>query len=300
MKTKKSRMEWGGGYRFKKKIIPWGILFVPIAGTVWLRYYPIFQAFYISLFRYDPVNPPGRFVGFSNYAGIFRMESYWQAWTNTFVFLGLQFCMTFFIPLVQALFLNELRRSKRCFATLYILPALVPAAVNVIIWKWIWNPDYGVANQILKYFGGTPQTWLSDPDWVKFCIVFPGVLGGGLAVLMYLSAIQGVPSDILESAALDGCTGFGRIIHIILPNISFLIFIQMILTVIGTMQALDGPYMFTAGGPGGASTTQGIFIYNSMQKDLNYGRSTAAAVVLMLAIVLLTYIQMRFERAEKN
>lgn len=287
-------------YYLRRKVIPWCILFFPIASTVLLRYYPIFRAFYISLFRYDPVNSPGKFIGFSNYTGIFHMQSYWEAWENTFVFLLLQFGMTFFIPLLQALFLNELRRWQSCFTTLYILPALVPTSINVIIWKWIWNPDYGIANQLLSLLGGTPQTWLSDPKLVKFCIVFPGVLGGGMTVLLYLSAIQGVPADILESAALDGCTGFGRIIHIILPNISFLIFIQMIMTVIGTMQALDGPYLFTAGGPGGASTTQGIFIYNSMQKDLNYGRSSAAAVVLMLVIAVLTAVQMRFEKAEKN
>ena len=89
---------------------------------------------------------------------------------------------------------------------------------------------------------------------VKFCIIFPGVLGGGLTVLLYLSAIQGVSSDIMESAALDGCTGFSKIFRIILPNISFMIFIQLIMCVITTMQLLDAPYMYASGGPSGAST----------------------------------------------
>ena len=148
------------------------------------------------------------------------MQHYWDSWKNTFILLALQLCMCFLIPLIQALLLNELIRLQKCLTTLYILPALIPTSVNVIIWKWIWHPDYGVANQIVKFFGGEPQTWLSDPNLVKFCIIFPGVLGGGLTVLLYLSAIQGVSTDIMESAALDGCTGFGRIIHIILPNIS--------------------------------------------------------------------------------
>ncbi len=300
MKTKTNPLQPFGGYHFRKKIAPWCILLLPMAFTVWLRFYPILRAFIISLYRYDPVNPPGEFVGLANYSSLLSMQSYLEAWTNTFIFLILQFCLTFLVPLVQALFLNELRKLKNCLTTIYILPALVPTSINVIIWKWVWNPDYGIANQILEFFGGTAQTWLSDPDLVKFCIVFPGILGGGLTVLLYLSAIQGIPSEILEAAALDGCTGFRKIFHIILPNISFLIFIQMIMTVIGTMQALDGPYLFTAGGPGGASTTQGIFIYNSMQKDLNYGRSAAAAIILMLVIVVLTQIQMHFEKAEKN
>ncbi|MFR6163458.1 MAG: carbohydrate ABC transporter permease [Mediterraneibacter gnavus] len=171
----------------------------------------------------------------------------------------------------------------------------------MIIWRWIWHPDYGVANQIVKFFGGEPQVWLSDPDLVKFCIIFPGVLGGGLTVLLYLSAIQGVSTDIMESAALDGCTGFKKIRHIILPNISFMIFIQLIMCVITTMQ--------TAGccricmhpeAPSGASTTQGIFIYNAFNDDLNYGRGSAASVVLLIVIAVLTMLQMHFEKSEKN
>ncbi len=289
-----------GSYQFRRKMTPWCILFFPMLFTAWLKYYPILSAFFISLFQYDPISPPGKFVGLANYAGMFQMNLYWGAWKNTFVFLALQICLCFFIPLIQALLLNELIKLQRCLTTLYILPALIPTSVNVIIWKWIWHPDYGVANQIIKFFGGSAQTWLSDPNWVKFCIVFPGILGGGLTVLLYLSAIQGVSTDIMESAALDGCTGFGKIIHIILPNISFMIFIQLIMTVITTMQFLDVPYMYASGGPSGASTTQGIFIYNSFNQDLNYGRGSAASVILLLVIVTLTMVQMYFEKSEKE
>lgn len=287
-------------YTFRKKAAPWCILALPMAFTIWLKYYPILSAFYISLFRYDPINPPGRFAGLSNYIGMFKMQYYWDAWKNTFIFLLLQLSMCFFIPLIQALLLNELVKLQKCLTTLYILPALIPTSVNVIIWKWIWHPDYGVANQIVKFFGGQSQAWLSDPNLVKFCIIFPGVLGGGLTVLLYLSALQGVSSDIMESAALDGCTGFGKIFHILLPNISFMIFIQLIMTVITTMQLLDAPYMYASGGPSGASTTQGIFIYHAFNQDLNYGRGSAASVILLLVIGSLTMLQMHFEKSERE
>ena len=175
-KKKRSLAVKPGSYMFRKKITPWCILFLPMAFTVWLKYYPIFSAFYISLFQYDPINPPGKFVGFENYMEMFQMQFYWDSWKNTFIFLMLQLCMCFFIPLIQALLLNELIKLQKCLTTLYILPALIPTSVNVIIWKWIWHPDYGVANQIVQFFGGEPQTWLSDPNLVKFCIIFPGVL----------------------------------------------------------------------------------------------------------------------------
>lgn len=287
-------------YLFKRKVEPWAILALPICFTLWLKYYPIFSAFYISLFQYDPINPPGKFAGFKNYFGMFQMQHYWEAWKNTFIILALQLCMCFFIPLIQALLLNELQKTQKTFTTLYILPALIPTSVNVIIWKWIWHPDYGVANQIIRFFGFEPQVWLSDPDLVKFCIIFPGVLGGGLTVLLYLSAIQGISTDIIEAAALDGCSGFKKIVYIILPNIVFMVFIQLIMCVIQTMQLLDVPYMYASGGPSGASTTQGIFIYNTFNEDLNYGRGSASSIVLLLVIAILTMIQMHFENSEKG
>lgn len=287
-------------YLLKKRLAPWAILAIPMLFTVWLKYYPIIRAVYMSLFKFDPINPPGRYVGFDNYTAMLGMEYYWVAWKNSFIFLFLQIGMCFFIPLIQALLLNELQRFQKCLTTIYILPALIPASVNVIIWKWIWHPDYGVANQIIQFFGGQPQAWLSDPNLVKFCITFPGVLGGGLTVLLYLSAIQGISGDVLESASLDGCVGWSRIRRIILPNISYMIFIQLIMCVVTTMQLLDAPYMYASGGPGGASTTQGIFIYQAFQQDLNYGRGSAASVILLFVIAVLTLIQMHFEHAERE
>lgn len=288
------------GYFLRQKITPWLIVLLPMLFTVWLKYYPILKAVYISFFNYDPIRQPGEFVGFANYQTMFGTRYYWEAWGNSFVFLALQIGMTFFIPIIQALFLNELRRGKSVFSSLYLLPTLIPTTINVIIWRWIWHPDYGVANQIVRFFGGQAQMWLSDPALVKFCIIFPGVIGGGVGVLLYLSAIQGISPDIMESAALDGCTGWKRIWYITLPNIRFIIFIQLIMAVSSCMQMLDAPYMFAAGGPSGASTTQGIYIYNAFQRDYNYGRGSAAAVVLMLAVIVMTIVQMHFENAERE
>jgi len=288
------------GYFLRQKMTPWLILLLPMAFTLWLKYIPILRAVYISFFNYDPIRQPGDFVGLGNYRTMFGTYYYWEAWGNTLVFLALQIGMTFFIPIIQALFLNEIRRGKSAFSTMYLLPTLIPTTINVIIWRWVWHPDYGVANTVMKLFGGQAQTWLSDPSLVKFCIIFPGVIGGGIAVLLYLSAIQGISQDMMESAAIDGCTGWKRIFHITLPNIRFIIFIQLIMAVSSAMQMLDAPYMFAAGGPSGASTTQGIYIYHAFNRDYNYGRGSAASVILLLAVMVMTLVQMRFENAERE
>jgi len=287
-------------YAIRTKLAPWVLLAIPIALTAWLRYWLIIKAFYISLFDYDPIQSPGRFIGFDNYRRMFSTQYYWEAWENTFIYLLLGLVMTFFIPIIQALFLNELSRLKQAFMTMYILPALVPTSVNVIVWKWIWHPDYGVANRIVKWFGGQPQAWLSDPALTKFCIIFPGVIGGGISVLLYLSAIQGISREVVESAHMDGCVGWKRIRHIILPSIRFLILIQLAMAIIYTMQILDAPYMFASGGPSGASTSMGIYIFNTFKQDLNYGRGSAASIVMLVVIALMSIGQMRMDRTEKE
>ena len=284
----------------RQKISAWMFLIPGILTTIWLIYYPILKAFYMSLYNYNAVDPPGRFVGLKNYEVIFNTGFYWEAWGNTFAFLFLTLVLVFWVPLLQALFLNEIMKGRKLFTTVYLITTLIPMSVNVIVWKWIWDPSYGVANQIFQFFGGDAQVWLSNPELTKFCIVFPGILGGGVNVLLYLTAIQGISSEIYEAAALDGCVGWKKIWHIILPNIRFIVVIQLILTCITTMQILDQPYQYTAGGPSGASTSMGIYIYNSVYKDMNYGKSAAAAVTLFIVIAVLTVIQQKLDHSDRS
>ncbi len=282
------------------KITPYLFLVPGVIFTLWLRYIPIFKSLYMSLFKYDAIDPPGKFVGFKNYISMFQTQFYWDAWKNTFVFLILTLVLVFFVPIIQALFLNEIFKGKKTFTTIYLISALIPMSVNVIIWKWIWHPDYGLANQIMKLFGAEPQMWLSNPDLTKFAIIFPGVIGGGIAVLMYTAAIQGIPTEIFEAAKLDGCVGFKKIRYIILPNIIFIIIIQLVLSVIGCMQILDVPYQFASGGPNGVSTSMGIFIYNAFKQDLDYGKGAAASMVLFVVIAIMTIFQMKLDKSERN
>lgn len=113
MNKKEKKKHGMSSYTFRRKVAPWCILAPPIFFTLWLKYYPIVSAFFISLFKYDPINPPGKFVGFKNYQDMFQMDFYWQSWKNTLIFLLLQLAMCFFIPLIQALLLNELQRLQK-------------------------------------------------------------------------------------------------------------------------------------------------------------------------------------------
>lgn len=287
-------------YKLKKAITPWLFLLPGIVTTFLLRYYTMFQGLKLSLFHYDVANPPGKFVGLDNFKDLFKNDDYWKSWKNTLVFLVLIIALNFFIPIIQALLLSEITKLREFFSTLYILPAVIPATINIVLWKWIWNPDYGIANVILKFFGIEAKAWLSDAAWVKFCIVVPGIIGGGMAVLLYLAAILGISEDIKEAAKLDGCTGVRRIFHIILPNIKFLILIQFLLTTMGALQLLDGPFQFTDGTPAGASRSLPLMIYHFYSKNYDYGQGSAAALTLMVVIAIITIIQLKLNKQESD
>ncbi len=289
-----------GGLRFKNAVTPWLFILPGLVFTFIFRYYTTFQAFWISLHDYDVAEPPGDFIGFENYIALFKNADFWSAWKNTLIFTVLSLLITFFIPIIQALFLNEVRRGRGMFTTLYLIPTMIPLSINVIIWKWIFNPNYGLANAIVTFFGGEPQTWYSDPTLTKLCIILPGILGGGFSVLMYLSAIMGVDRDIYEAADIDGCYGFKRLWYITLPNIRFLIMIQMILAVIGAMQILDQPLQYTTGGPNGASTSIALHINNLMVENVNYGKAAASGVILLVVIAIITAVEMKLDKSEKK
>ena len=284
----------------KNKLTPVLFLLPGILFTFIFRYYTMFSSFWISLHHYDVTKPPGEFVGFANYADMLANPDFWKAWKVTFLFVLLSLLLSFWVPIVQAIFLNEIGRGRGVFSSLYLLPSVVPAAANVIIWKWIFHPVYGIANKVVGFFGLPPQTWYSDPRLTVFCIVFPGIIGGGFGVLLYLSAIQGISGDIMEAAEIDGCSGFKRLLYITLPNIWFLILIQLILMIIGTMQILDPVIQYTMGGPGFESASIAYFIYDKMQVRFDYGHATAIAFMLQLVIAVMTSIQLRLDQSERE
>jgi multiple sugar transport system permease protein len=294
-------MRVSSSLRMKNAIIPWLFILPGLIFTFIFRYYTMFQAFWISFHDYSIIKPPGEFVGLRNYITMLQNPDFWSAWKNTFVFTGLFTLITFFVPVIQAIFLSETVRSRSILSTMYLIPAFIPLSVNVILWKWIWNPTYGFANYIMNVFGIPAQTWLSDPKFTKFCIVFPGIIGGGFSVLLYLSAILGISKDIYEAAEIDGCSGFKKLFYITLPNIKFLIMIQLILSVIGNMQILDQAYQFTTGGPNGVSTSISLFIYQQISNNrIDYGNASATAVMMGIVIMTITIIQMKISNSQKD
>jgi multiple sugar transport system permease protein len=183
---------------------------------------------------------------------------------------------------------------------LYLLPMAIPSVGVYLIWIWIWHPDMGLANAILKGLGLPTGLWLQDPRLVKMCLRISWILGGGMNVIIYLAAIQGVSLDQYESAELDGAGLFRRLVSITLPNIWHMVTILFILTLTGALLAFDDVFVMTQGGPGDASTTLVFGVYRIAFNQLQMGQGAAWAVLILIITLIATSIQLWLSREERK
>lgn len=288
--------------KWKKAIIPWLFVLPGMLITLLLRYVTMGTTIVWSFHNVKVGDIPGTFIGLRNYSNLFTSSAFSQAFLNTLIYVGLTFLICFPIPLIQAVILSEIHKEKlkNIFTTLYIIPAVIPGTILIVIWKWIWNPQYGIANLLLKFFGMEPQIWLANADLVKMCIVLPGILGGGFTVMLYYAAILGIPQDVVEASRLDGCAGFKKLRYITFPNIRFILMVQVITTMIGTFQISDSIFQYTNGGPAGASSSLGLSIYQFYMEQYEYGKGSALSVILLVVIAVLTMIQLCYQNRNED
>ena len=264
------------------------------------KYVMSVQSLLYSFFEYDYLSPPGEFIGFKNYAAVLAKDSlFWPQLKNTMILWAYSLCFGFLMPIIQALLLNEIKGKPRSLARyLYVLPAAVPGVAGLAVWRYIWNPESGIANVIVGVFGIKPQTWLLDENLIKLTLSLPGLLGGGLTLLIYLIAIEGVNPELYEAASLDGATRFKMMLFITLPQIAYMISIQLLLSISGSLLAFDTPYIMTdgSGGPNGAATTVVFGIYTKAYTELQYGQAMATSIILLGLTLTMTLIKQAFEK----
>jgi multiple sugar transport system permease protein len=263
------------------------------------RYYPLVQGMYMSLFRWNLVDPPGTFVGLNNMLLAITSPLFHEVLINTLLLFLFGLLFGFWVPIAQSLFLNEIRRGHYVYRFLYVLPVAVPGIAFLIVWKYIWHPDAGLANTVMQALNLPKQFWLGDPDLVKITLRLPALLGGGMGILIYLAAIQNISPEVIEASVMDGANAWQRTWRIIVPNIAPIIGILFVLSLTGSLLAFDDVWVMTAGGPGYSSTTLVMGVYQQAFVQNQYGMGSAWAVwilILTLVFTLTRLLTMRDER----
>jgi multiple sugar transport system permease protein len=254
---------------------------------------PVIFAFVVAFQRYYFVKEP-EFIGLQNFQEVSADALVATAFVNTLKFTALSIGLTFIIPIFISILLMEMsRRTIRWMMILWFIP--VASTASITIWKYMYHPTLGLLNGILRGLHLPQEKWLDDPGLAMFSLVLPGLIMFGPG-LIYIAALQNVPEELYEAAELEGA-GFWRKIWVVtLPRLRPIIAMMLIFSVIGSMQVFDLPFIMTGGGPGHATLTVVMHIYNLAFGGYNLGKATAVAVVLFFIIMALIIIQRRFFR----
>ncbi len=182
------------------------------------------------------------------------------------------------------------------FRTIYFLPVISSMVAVALLWRWIYNPDFGLLNSFLRMLGiKNPPQWLSSTVWAKPAIMIMWIWkGAGYNMLLYLAALQGIPYQLYEASSIDGANGWQKFWHITFPMLSPTNFFIVIMGIIGGFQAFGEIYVMTGGGPAGSTTTIVYYIYNNAFQWFKMGYASAIAWFLFLIILIATLLQWKY------
>ncbi|MNW25008.1 sn-glycerol-3-phosphate transport system permease protein UgpA [compost metagenome] len=255
----------------------------------WL--WPLGYIVYLSLTSWDFMSPDKLFVGWENYQYLFTSSDFYQALRVTLLFGLGSVIPTMVGGLGLALLMNRHMKGGSLFRMLLFSPWVSPTVAVSIAWSWIFEPEVGLANLLLGWFGASPISWLRDGDWALVAVLIVTLWKSiGWCMVFYLVALRNLPSDLLEAASIDGAGWWDKFRGIILPLISPTTFFLSIILTIQSLQAYDQINVMTQGGPAGATRTLLYMYYQSAFESFNVGEASAIAVVIILICVLLSGI----------
>jgi multiple sugar transport system permease protein len=272
-------------------ILPWLVGFVCfVAG-------PMVAALVISFLDWSMLAPP-EWAGLANYQRLLADPLFYTVLYNTAFISFLAVPLQLVIALAIAIGLNEKLRGINLYRTVFYLPSQMPVVASALLWLWVFNPEFGLANALLNILGLPPLRWLFDPALSKPSIVLITLWAGiGTPLIIFLAGLQGVPGSLYEAAAIDGAGAFARFRHVTLPMLSPIIFFNLIIGIIASFQAyFTLVFITTQGGPANSSMIFILYIYYKAFRDFDMSYAAALAWALFLIVLVLTAINFLLAR----
>jgi multiple sugar transport system permease protein len=276
-----SGAEWRNFPKGLAFISPWIIGFCVFTIT------PIVLSLYWSFCRYSLLKP-ARFQGLANYRQIVQDGDFWLSLKNTLYYASMALPAGMIVSLGLALLLNQKIRGQGVYRTLIFLPSLVPIAASSLLWLWIFNARYGLLNELLGAIGIAGPGWLTNANWAMPSLALMSLWSTGHTVIIYLAGLQDVPTELYESAEIDGATAWHRLWHVTIPMVSPVIFFNLIMAIIGTFNVFAMPYMMTAGGPAHSTYFYAMYLFDNAFVFLKMGYACALGWIQLLIVLALT------------
>ncbi|MGI5488143.1 carbohydrate ABC transporter permease [Microtetraspora malaysiensis] len=276
----------------------WAVAFASpyLLHLVALAAWPLIASLYFSMTDYDLVSSP-KFIGFDNFVRMFHDGLFWRTLGNTAYFAVLFVPTQTALSLGLAIALNQRLRGMALFRAAYFVPVVSSWVVVAYVADAVFNPQTGLANQALDFFGLPAQNWLQDPALVIPTLAGVAVWKGvGYMMVLFLAGLQAIPEERYEAAKIDGASAWNRFRYITLPGISGTTFLVLVLTSIETLQSFEQVFVMTDGGPHGASELTVLHLYRQGFQFFQMGYASAIAWVLFVLVLALTMVQFRLQR----
>lgn len=266
-----------------------GLCFVSpwLVGFLAFTLIPIGLSLYYSFCDYSLLQPPV-WIGADNYREVFSDPEFYRTLKNTGLYALMALPAGMLVSIGLALMLNAPIRGQSIYRTIIFLPSLVPIVASAMVWMWLFNGKLGLINLALGAVGVTGPTWLADPPWPLPSLAFMSLWGVGHTVVIYLAGLQDIPVDLYEAAEIDGAGVWRRMINVTLPMLSPVIFFNLIMAVIGTLQVFAVPFIMTGGGPARSTYMYTHYLYDNAFTYLKMGYASALAWIQLLIILALT------------
>lgn len=287
-------MERTGKFRI---IEPYLYLLPTIIGLLLFSAGAVAISFLMSFSHWDMISPP-QWAWFGNYKDLWHSDLFWEVFRNTLYFILLAVPLSVVCSLALALLVNTSMRGITFFRTAYFLPVVSSMIAVALVWSWIFNPEYGLLNYLLRIaFGVHGPAWLEDTSYALPAMVIVTVWKGlGYSMVVFLAGLQNIPEDLYHAATIDGAGMWKRFRHITLPLLSPTTFFILVITLINSFQVFEQTYVLTKGGPANSTLTLSYYIYQNAFQFFQMGKAAALSYVLFAVIFAVTLIQFRVQK----
>ncbi len=275
---------------FYKKYIPYLFLLPAFVLLAVFFFIPFIDTILLSFkdFSTDIYNPD--FVGFCNYIQLFKSKEFYITLTNTFLFLIMVVPILAIFPLIVAIFINQKIKGVNIYKVLIYLPVIISIVVVAIAFKWLYAQQ-GILNYLVELLGLSPIGWLTDTKFALLSVAIVTIYKGiGYYMMIYLSALLGVPKDLYEAADIDGASEIKKHLTVTIPQIMPTIALVVIISSISALKVFTEIYVMTKGGPLNSTKTIVYYIYERAFENLDLSMASAASVVLLLVILAFSII----------
>ncbi len=259
--------------------------------------YPMIQSLVMSFFDWKIVGQP-KPVGVANYSELAGDAYFWTSLKNTLYFTLGTVPVRTALALILAVALNGRIRMRTLFRAVYFLPEITSMVAVALIWRWIYNPDFGLLNQALRVLGISPgPTWLSSVTWAMPSVVIMSIWKNvGYYMVLFLAGLQAIPDHYYEAARIDGANAVHQFLRITVPLISPITLFVLIMSIIASFQVFQQIYIMTQGGPMNSTSVVVYYLFENAFVYFRLGYASAVAWVLFLIILVVTVLQMRYSR----